>query len=97
MSEQEAIDRIGAMRMQIAALHTALKGARQRLDDTGQMPEDASRVIDEALDFGEPDGVAMFATMRSVVAAAREPERIGELPALAERMERLIRGVDGQV
>jgi hypothetical protein len=96
MSEQEQRDRIGAMRMQVAALHTALRGARQHLDDTGQLPEKIAKGIDEALAFGEPDGVAIFATARSIAAAAREPERMGELGGLADRLERLIGAVDGE-
>lgn len=97
MNEQEALDRFGAMRMQVAVLHTALRGARQRMDDAGQLPEDVSKAIDEALGYGEPDGIAIFATARSIAAAAREPERMRELPQLADQLERLIGAVDGQV
>lgn len=91
------MERIAASRLQVAALHTALKAARLELDNSGKLPEVLSRAMDEALSFGEPDGIAIFASMRSLVAAARDPERMGEVPDIADRIERLIGAHDGAV
>lgn len=94
-AQLEMIERLATSRMQVAALHTALKTARGALDDGGKMPEELARQIDEALGFGEPDGIAIFASMRSLVAAARDPERHAELKTLADRIETLIGTHDG--
>jgi hypothetical protein len=95
MNEQAALDRMAAARMHVAALHNALKIARAQLDNGGNLPEPLARAIDEALTYGEPDGIAILATARSIAAVAREPERLAELPELAERLERLVAAHDG--
>lgn len=93
-TQLENLERLATSRMQVAALHTALKNVREdiaiALAGGGEDAKARLRAIDEALNFGEPDGVAMFATMRSLVAAARDPERAEDVKVLAGRLEAMI-------